>query len=337
MAVPLLFIIPAAVMGATGIGLGVKGGIDQNEAQKLNDRSNMRMENAANRLDRLRKSCGDSLNDLGEEKLYILNNSVKNFVDLFGKLKNVEFNNSIGLMELSKLCIDHKDFEELSEMVHFAFSVTEGLAAGAVGGALSAFGAYTAAGLFAKASTGTAIAALHGIAAKNATLAFFGGGSLATGGLGIAGGTAVLGGIVAGAALLVMGIIVDAKAGKELENAKANAAKANEICEQFENGALECIAIRRRTNMFYSLLASLDSYLVPLNLEMERIIEKSGTDYSAFREDEKKTIACAASVALSVKAVLDTPILTNDGKVTDESEETIKKIDTSIEMKAYIM
>lgn len=70
---------------------------------------------------------------------------------------------------------------------------------------------------------------------------------------------------------------------------------------------------------------------------MERIIEKSGTDYSAFREDEKKTIACAASSALSVKAVLDTPILTNEGKVTYESEETIKKIDTSVEMKAFIM
>lgn len=70
---------------------------------------------------------------------------------------------------------------------------------------------------------------------------------------------------------------------------------------------------------------------------MEKIIEKSGTDYSAFGADEKKTIACAASSALSVKAVLDTPILTIDGKVTDESEETIKKIDTSMEMKAFIM
>ena len=118
---------------------------------------------------------------------------------------------------------------------------------------------------------------MQGVAATNATLAWFGGGSLAAGGAGIAGGTAVLGGIVAGPALLVMGIIVGAKSGQNLENAKANAAKTNEICEQLENGAVQCIAIRRRTNMFYNLLIRLDAYLMPLVYEMEQIIRK--TDY----------------------------------------------------------
>ena len=80
----------------------------------------------------------------------------------------------------------------------------------AAGGSLAAFGAYSAATTFATASTGTAIASLSGAAASNATLAFFGGGSLAAGGLGMAGGAAVLGGLVAGPALLVMGIIIGA-------------------------------------------------------------------------------------------------------------------------------
>ena len=52
---------------------------------------------------------------------------------------------------------------------------------GLAGGALTALGAYGAASALATASTGTAIATLHGVAATNATLAWFGGGSLAAG------------------------------------------------------------------------------------------------------------------------------------------------------------
>ena len=102
--------------------------------------------------------------------------------------------------------MDETTFEEIGELGHFAASLATGSIAGAAGGALTALGAYSAAATFATASTGTAISTLSGAAASNATLAFFGGGSLATGGLGMAGGTAVLGGLVAGTALLVMGV-----------------------------------------------------------------------------------------------------------------------------------
>ncbi len=67
---------------------------------------------------------------------------------------------------------------------------------GLVGGS-AALGAWGLVSLIGSASTGTAISSLSGIAATNATLAWFGGGSLATGGAGMAGGFWVLGGIVA--------------------------------------------------------------------------------------------------------------------------------------------
>lgn len=49
--------------------------------------------------------------------------------------------------------------------------------------------------MFGAASTGTAISTLSGAAATKATLAWFGGGSLAAGGFGVAGGGIVLAGI----------------------------------------------------------------------------------------------------------------------------------------------
>lgn len=67
---------------------------------------------------------------------------------------------------------------------------------GLVGGS-AALGAWGIVSLIGSASTGTALSSLSGAAATNATLAWFGGGSLATGGAGMAGGFWVLGGIVA--------------------------------------------------------------------------------------------------------------------------------------------
>jgi hypothetical protein len=68
---------------------------------------------------------------------------------------------------------------------------------GSIAGGALAVGAWSLVTLFGSASTGTAIAGLSGVAATNATLAWFGGGALAAGGTGVAGGMTVLGGIVA--------------------------------------------------------------------------------------------------------------------------------------------
>ena len=246
-------------------------------------------------------------------------------MDTFTQIKNVDFTESLGLNELNKLAIDRKEFKELGEMRSFAGSLSSGLAAGVTGGALAAFGAYSAASTFAAASTGTAIASLSGAAASNATLAFFGGGSVAAGGLGVAGGTAVLGGLVAGPALMIMGIIVEAKAGKNLEEAKASAAEVTLYCEQMEAGAEQCIAIRRRTDMFYSLLAILDSKFFPLIHKLQEAVEREGFDYSKYSIESKKAVVAAASMAVSVKAVLDTPLLTDDGCLTEASSKLFDK------------
>lgn len=326
MPLPLLFIGIAAVTGTTGAGATVKAGFDQAKAKGLNNEANRKIELAASRLDTLRKQCGDSLTDLGEAKLFVLNHSIDRFLSTFSKIKNADFSESEGLLEIGKLNIDSKEFEELREMTKFSSSLVQGGVAGVTGGALAAFGAYSAAASFATASTGTAIASLSGAAASNATLAFFGGGSLASGGLGMAGGTAVLGGLVAGPALLVMGLITSAKAGKSLQNAYANVAKAEETCAELSVAADQCIAIRRRCQMYYSLLVRLDATLLPLQYKMEDIIETEGTDYSKYSINSRKNIAAVVSVVRTIKAVLDTTILTEDGNLTEESGQVYMKL-----------
>ena len=331
MPIPLVFIGIAAVTGAVGAGTTVKAGVDQSHAKKLNLNSEERLKQAGERLDVLRKQCGDSLESLGGEKLAVLSGSLKDFVDVFSNIKNVDFTDSVGLQELSKFHIDQKSFGEIGKIDGFVKTMTTGALSGITGGALAAFGAYSAAATFASASTGTAIASLSGAAATNATLAFFGGGSLAVGGLGVAGGTAVLGGLVAGPALLVMGIIANNKAGKSLENALASSAEVDVAIEQLETANIQCIGIRRRTYMFYGLLARLDSFLLPLVFDMKDIVKNEGYDYSTYSAESKKIVARAASVAVTIKSVIDTPILSENGELIEESGETFKRISSTLQ------
>ena len=137
----------------------------------------------------------------------------------------------------------------------------------------------------------------------------------------------VLGGLVAGPALLVMGLVIGTKAGKALEKAKTNHAEAVETVAQLDAASFQCEAIRRRTYMFYSLLARLDAYFVPLVYQMEDILKNEGDDYRAYTPESKKVVASAASMAGSIKAVLDTPLLTEDGELTEESEKMIEEME----------
>ena len=326
MPLPLLFIGIAAATGLAGAGKTVKAVVDNTNANKINTAANEGVDNARKRLEQQRGAVAQSLEKLGEEKLQILAGTVTSFVSAFEKIKNIDFTSSVGLEELEKLHIDQKDFEELKELGNFAIQVAGGVTAGAAGGALTAIGAYGAAQTFAAASTGTAIASLSGAAVTNATLAFFGGGSLAAGGLGMAGGMMVLGGLVAGPALLVMGLITGAKSQEKLDQALINKAQAEEIMEALHVASDQCSAIRRRAYLFYSLLAHLDTYLLPLVWQMEDIIAKEGTDYRTYSPESKKVIMAAASNAGSVKAVLDVPILTDDGSLTEQSGEIVDKI-----------
>ena len=322
MPLPLLFIGIAATTGGLGVGKTIKAGVDAGNAKRINKNASEMVENSTDWLNRQRIACGNALRHLGKEKIYVLNNSVTEFLDTFTKIKNVDFKESEGLEELKKLHIDEQEFVELKSMVNFAGSLAGGAVVGTAGGAIAAFGAYGAAQALACASTGTAIASLSGAAATNATLAFFGGGSLAAGGMGMAGGTAVLGGLVAGPALMVMGFVAGHAAKKNLEKAYTNKAEALQIASQLSEASLQCSAIRRRTYMFYNLLARLDSYFLPDIYRLEDIFSAEGDDYRLYREESRRTVASCVSMAVSIKAILDTPILTDDGLLTDVSGTT---------------
>ena len=109
MPVPFLFIGVGALTAAAGAGTTAKAVKDNSKAKRINDKANEKIMNAANKLDRPRRQCGEALEHLGREKVVVLNTSVRAFLNSFEKLKNVEFVDSHGLSELKNLHIDKND------------------------------------------------------------------------------------------------------------------------------------------------------------------------------------------------------------------------------------
>lgn len=333
MPLPLVLALIAGGTAAVGIGKGIKAGIDQSDANSTNARANRIAEDAVKEANTFRDNCGKAINDLGKIKIAILNGSIASYVESFEKIAVLDIHESAGLAELQKFNIDKQSLVELKDMQTVAASVAGGIVGGAAAGAVTAFGACSAVALLGTASTGTAIATLTGAAATNATLAFLGGGSLAAGGLGIAGGTCILGGLAAGPLLSVMGFVVGAKASENKDNAYANLAKAEELEEQMSVVKAMCKGIRMRTTMFERFLLKLNAIFEPLVYKLEDIIREKGTDFSNYSQEERNIIIEAEKCAKIIKLILDTPLLTDDGKLSEDSDNVIPKINNYLEDK----
>ena len=338
MPLPLIPVIlggGSLLVGGFGVKKGFDAYLDNQEANFTNATAYTVLGNAKKLIDTHRKASGKALENLGAKKLFVLDNVVKSLIDTIEK---INLKDSIGLQELSKFKIDKNQFVELKEMSGFASSMLGGTAAGAMGGALTAFGAYGAAGWLATASTGTAISTLSGAAATNATLAFFGGGSLAAGGLGVAGGTVVLGGLVAAPALVVIGLIASSKASALKDEAYANLDKARKYEQELKTASVACDGIRRRADMFYRFFVRLESLAMPINYELSEIVEKyknldtGKADPAKFDERERKIFGASISVIKTIKTLLDTPLLTEDGKLTEQSELVVAQIDEQVNL-----
>jgi len=83
--------------------------------------------------------------------------------------------------------------------------------------------------------------------------------------------------------------------------------------------------------MFTDLLVKLDTLFVPFIHSMEKAIKTHGNDFQTFTVNEKKAVCAAATIAGTIKKVVDTPILTKDGKLTVKSGNVVKEISAKVE------
>lgn len=325
MAVPII-LGATIVTGLYGAYKGIKGGMDHSEANDTNADAESIVENAAFSVDEQRESTNDVLNDYGGRKLRAFNGVIAEFIETFGRLKNVD---TIGTPELEKLNLGDFStisFGELRNDYELLKNAGLGLGAGVGGGAAVAFGAYSGTMLLATASTGTAISTLSGAAATNATLAWLGGGSLAAGGGGMALGTMVLGGMVAGPALAIFGHIVGNKGEEALNNARSNLEQAKTIREEASLTVGKLVAVSQITSLANNAFSKISSKLRHAVSDLRNVIDAEGDDYQALYAESQETVFRAVKFAQLIKAMIDTPILDQDGNLVLSTEKKLREI-----------
>ena len=228
---PLPFIIGglAAVAGAAGIGSGIHGGIKMKEAKDTMDLAKWKHERAVNRYEEQNKETTALMDSIGKRELKIVA-SFKTFSDIIEQIQGrPDFNIQLGGMDLPQYQAD-----ELRKISSGAVEILGSITTAGIAGSLAASGVTTAVTAFGAASTGTAISGLSGAAATNATLAAIGGGSLASGGGGMALGSAILGGATLGVGLLVGGAIMGLTGSKLSDQADEAYRQASRTEEQVD-------------------------------------------------------------------------------------------------------
>lgn len=322
---PVPFVGLAAFTAVVGTIKGVKAIGDNNAANELNKQAQSIVKQAESELDKTKTHTQTSLELLGKAKVDILNVSVKNFLEVFEQIKNVDFKHDGDLGNLSLTDFNSANFTMLKQEVSFVLSSGLGVAGGATGGALAAFGVYNGVMALGAASTGTAISTLSGAAATNATLAWLGGGSLAAGGYGIAGGTMVLGAVAAGPAILIAGWYMGTKAEKNLDNATANIAQAKVFKADVDSTITALMGISKLATQLKDLFIDIGIEARKTLDSLEQVIATQGTDYRQYNEQAKLCVMKNVKIMQLVKAMLDIAILDKDGNVLGDAESNIFK------------
>lgn len=314
------------LLAGLGVAAGIVGAGGHINAKEINEKAEIVSEEAQNIYNNAKESLEVSQNktekallNLGYSKKNVLENSIKQFLNSYDKIKHIKFKNSVGIYEISKFTIDKQEviqLREMSDIYESTFSSgTTGVAAGAVialaasgslpvvTGALSTAGTVLMAGEVG-AAAGIAGSALSFGAAMTPLAA------------------------IAAPALLFTGISSSIKADENFEKAKCMYAEAEVAYEKMQTAETLCTGIIKKSDMFNELLRELDvmfaecvGLLENVVVEKKEIFKKEIVSSSDFTEQELKLIAVTRSLAGAVKSVIDTPILTKDGELFDKIED----------------
>lgn len=255
MPIPLLIGIGVGVAGALAVKKGVSGYQKHSEADEIVEGAKAVYDGAKSDFDGEEQLTTDELTRLGELKLDI-GKDFHRFSTLADSLL-AELNK--GRTQEIEVKLPSHQLERIEHYAYAALGVLGSIAGAGAAGAAAGFAVYGGVMTFAAASTGTAISSLAGAAATNATLAAIGGGSLAAGGLGIAGGTMILGAAVAAPVLAIAGWAYDSHGDEALSNAKKVKEEVTQAVIKLQRAGASLRQMRTTVASVHSALESIRS------------------------------------------------------------------------------
>lgn len=290
-------------------------------AKEKKEEADRLMAETNDKIEKIRYLANNRLETFGRARCEMLGTTIGRFIKIVESL-----NNSVKekIYELSStLSISEPEFQELESIEmnssnFLAVATTGGsMAAAALAGVPAAVNASVAA--LCSASTGIAIKELSGAAARQATLAWLGGGSLASGGGGVAMGATVLTGITWAATgvmalasvAVVAGQIYSQKhtdAEKYLAEVKVWSAKSMAAGEIMQGVVM-------RSDELLSVTSRLEGRIIPVLDDLELLIPT----FDPNNKNHATVFQRAAILVKSMSELAQTPLLDNEGNLNEQS------------------
>lgn len=324
---PLPFIIAAGV-AALGAGSHMLAKEINEDAERILREAQKIYYDAKLSLECAKTNTQEALRAFGYSKTNVLETSLKLFQQAFEKIKDVE----IDVREENVKFMINK--EEVLQLKKMSDIYSEAISSGATG--------VTAGFLIELAANGSLPIVTGGVSLA--------GTCLATGD--IAGAAAVAGSslsvglsftslpAIAAPVVLFTGISAGIKADENLEKAKASLAEAQNAAEEMKLLETKCNAIAERSDMFRNLLVELDKDFSVLVNELNDMTQEKSREIKGRKIKTKdlnwkelELVKNTFSMAGAVKAVIDVPLLSKEGKPTPESQTVYNKVQSEYNKK----
>ncbi|MHB0807184.1 hypothetical protein [Stutzerimonas nitrititolerans] len=325
---PLPLIIGAAALATAAFGAkkGYDGYQKHSEADEIVKSAQHRYDRKKSIFDEQEKETSHALEMLGRKELDI-GKSLGEFKTLADKLLQ-QLN--AGRQNKLEIHIPKHELQRIENYSYTAIGVLGSVAGAGLAGAAAGFAVYGGVMTLGAASTGTAISSLAGAAATKATLAAIGGGSLATGGMGIAGGTAILGAAVAAPVLAIAGWAYNSHGEEALRNARKADQEVNAAIEKLARAIKQLAAtegyarkikqallsIHDQFSLYFDSLKDIDNFLEDVagrNADIDAAL-------SNFNDEILRIIENGYALAAILVDVITTPIF----KLKKEGQEIAK-------------
>jgi hypothetical protein len=309
-------VIPLAVVIAAGASAAGKGVADIAKARSLAKDARLRHEAMLAALESAHVPVHESVSDYGNQQLAAVTETVGRFADWIER--NQMAVNRLGHDAVDGVEVTVPELPEMKSEVMQARGWIAGGFAGASAAAAAPSVALMGVSAFGSAGTGVAISGLGGAAATNATLAWLGGGALATGGGGMAAGGVVLNLIAVAPAALIGGITVAIIGSKQKTSAKKYTVEVNVAIENIQSAISLLPKVAERVAELSAVLRA----LVDRAEESIDALEALSFDPDLHAPDFTK----ALQLVRGIREVVNTPLIdAGTGELTAVSLQIVRK------------
>lgn len=331
MAIPFILIGAAVLAGGFGAKKGYDGYQDKSRANEIVEESKNKYEKNKFVFDKIDTKTEENLTRLGELQLHVGVTFSEFKIIAESLLEKINKSSSTDI----KLSIPKHEIDKIEQLSISAVNYVGKVAGAGVVGAASAYAVYGGVMAFAAASTGTSIATLSGVAAYNATLAAIGGGSLAAGGLGMAGGTMILGGVVAAPILAIAGWAFASHAEEALGDALKTRDEVDEIVAKLELAGEKLTEANQYINSIFNAIQKHFKVFMQYFNELKEIEEiiKNKADISMVEDSIILTVENGFAIAAILTDIITTPLFLTEkdkqGNVLIENDVVVMKTDSN--------